>query len=165
MSQQQPDPVAVALAMTEAVNGLSERLDQVKTDSEARDDAETKARKRNDRRGYAFVAIDVILTIALAVLSVIVVRISGDADRANARADSASAAASALHAAQISGCQAGNESRRQQLAIWDYLLAETKAETPKQAAQLAAFRHLLDTTFAPRDCARVYSLNPTGGAK
>jgi hypothetical protein len=57
-------------------------------------------------------------------------------------------------------CQAGNESRAQQVTLWTHLVAistppphQTPAQKRQRAAQIASFLAYVRTVFAPRNCA------------
>ena len=168
-SPQPPDPntaLGAAQTLADALNGLSARLDTVKSDSEERDRSLEVYGKANRHRiwlTYGLLAVDVLLTIAVAFFAVQ----AGDADRraesASARAVVANAADSALHAAQISGCQAGNAERAGELALWTYLFHASTPGTPAQQKAVALFMQKVDKTFAPRDCAKAYALTPPKG--
>jgi uncharacterized iron-regulated membrane protein len=79
------------------------------------------------------------------------------------QARNATAADAALHAAQVSGCQAGNQERAGELALWTYLFHASKPASSQQAAAIAKFMDLVNSTFAPRNCSAVYSLTPQKG--
>lgn len=71
-----------------------------------------------------------------------------------ADARSAHAAASTLQL-----CQAGNEARRQQIVLWDHLIAvaqppahETRAARVRRLAVTRAFVIYIHHVFAPRNC-------------
>ena len=137
---------------------------------------EIKKLRAYGKRNRLYIALDVLLTIVATGATVVALHALGSASSANSHAASAAASAAAataaeqaLHTAQVSGCESGNLSRAGELAVWDYLLKASKPTSAKQAAQLAAFDQFLKTTFAPRDCAAVYSLKPqpkeTDGAR
>lgn len=157
-----PDPVTVALRLAESVDGLSRRLDDVKKASEDRDSTLTRYGHRNRLLIY----VDVLMTAVIAGMGFWISSTAGDASTARTQAAAASAAGTALHVAQLSGCQSGNEQRTGELALWRYLFANSTP--PKSAAQkhaIASFMVLVDQTFAQRDCLKVYSLNPSPKGK
>ena len=167
-SPQQPDreaAVGTASALTEALTGLSRRLDAVKEDSEARDSALEKRARQNRHRiwlSYVLIAIDVILTVLLVVIGIGAADASSSAGTANDRAAAAAAATGAEHDALISSCDESNQERAQELAIWEYLFRASKPTSAQQAAQIASFMKIVDAAFAPKNCAQVYSLTPKG---
>lgn len=73
----------------------------------------------------------------------------------------------AVRAAQVSVvqlCQAGNESRAQQVSLWDHLVAisrppphETPAQARKRLATTRAFLAYIRKVFAPRNCTGRFS--------
>ncbi len=137
---------------------------------------EIKNLRAYGRRNRLYIALDVLVTVVATVATVVAVHALGRASSANSHAASAAASAAAatgaeqaLHSAQVSGCESGNQSRAGELAVWDYLLKASKPTSAKQAAQLAAFDQFLKATFAPRDCQQMYSLKPqpkeTNGAR
>jgi len=165
-SQQQPDPsdaVGAAGLLADALNGLSARLDAVKRDSEDRDKAVAEASKRRDKKQWVAIGIDIVLTIALAVLAWQFSNVSTRADSATASAAAATASESALHAAQISGCVAGNQERAGELALWTYLFDATKPTSEAQAEAVDKFMAIVRSTFAARNCQSAYPL-PKGEA-
>ncbi len=140
--------------LTDALNLMSRRLEEVKRDSEDRD--KTLAGKdeqlaRYGRRNRVMIwvtivslALDLLLTAGLAVVSV------------QARDAASSAAASSQ--AQMALCQASNVARAQQVELWDYVIGLSAAKKPQTASQrqtTVAFAAHLRKLFAPRDCAHL----------
>lgn len=164
-----PDPsgaLGAAAGLTEALNGMADRLAEVQRDSEERDAALKKsddALMRSGRRNRVLIVVDVVLTVVVAVLAVLYAHVSNRADAASAHATAASVAASALHAAQISGCVAGNQERAGELALWTYLSGASKPASRAQAEAIDKFMAIVKTTFAARQCATAYPL-PKGNA-
>jgi hypothetical protein len=63
-------------------------------------------------------------------------------------------------------CQAGNQSRAQQLTLWTYIVAispppphETAAERQQRKATIRRFLAYIHKVFEPRNCAARYSGN------
>ena len=70
----------------------------------------------------------------------------------------------ASRASVVQLCQAGNESRAQQVTLWTHLVAisaaparETAAARRQRQAVIAAFLRYVRKVFAPRDCAGSFS--------
>ena len=93
---------------------------------------------------------------------------TNDEVRSSARATAASntrlrkvaVTVSQLHAAEVSFCQDSNQSRAQQVALWQHLYSlGVNASTPPKARaadnQLIAY---IRRAFAPRDCKAVYRI-------
>lgn len=141
---------AVARNLTSALNGLSQRLDQVRDDSVERDEALTRYGAVNRRliRGLgASLAIDVILTVVLGLVGVQAHHASDVAASASNRAVHSSASTLAL-------CQAQNTARAQQVELWEFLLSLGKPpQTAQQKKVVAEFVTHLHKIFAARDCA------------
>lgn len=63
--------------------------------------------------------------------------------------------------ATIAACESGNNVRKAELQLWDYVLSfpPTQTETPQQKAQrevqTAKFRDYVHKTFATRDCSKI----------
>lgn len=108
--------------------------------------------KRADRYELVVKALAVSLVFDL-VLSFVVWRVAFTARDASRRAISAQAHARLL-------CLSGNESRAQQVELWETILTMSaqspREETPAQAElrkrQSEQFRAYLSTVFRPRDC-------------
>lgn len=145
---QQPDrgdAVKAAETLSVTLRNLTDRLDKL---------------TRYGHRNRFLVLVDVSLTIALAGLGVWQGYTARDVSAVHDQAAAASATASALHAAQVAGCQSGNELRKQELALWGYVIAATKPASAAQAAAIARFEVRVRATFKPRDCAKAYALPP-----
>lgn len=54
----------------------------------------------------------------------------------------------------IAACESGNEFRKTNLILWDYILAlPTREErTEKEKKEVVEFQNFINKTFAPRDC-------------
>jgi hypothetical protein len=163
-----PDAVEAARDLTGALNGLSQRLDDAKTASEERDQQLSEYGRRNRqliRRSRRLIAVDIVLTIALALVGLNSARSNDRADTAvataavaKARAAAANTAAVAEHQSLIAGCEAGNVNRKNELGVWDYLLDNTTPTSKAQAKALAKFGQKIDQAYAPRNCVKVYPL-------
>lgn len=93
-------------------------------------------------------AIGAVLVVVVVVLGVLVHKTSDNAGKANR---ATSAAAQALRAQRIT-CEASNEARALNRSLWGYVLGAAAKNPDAQKAQLDAFRKVIDTTFADRDC-------------
>lgn len=136
------DPIAVAQAMTTAMEGLANQLDALNSQVEAQ-----RAYGRRNRRGIWVLGVSMAVDLALTVGVVISL----------AQSSNASDKASQVRTQQIVTCQASNEARANNKKLWEYLLAlpPTSPRTEKQVRQIADFRAFVDKTFAPRDCTRI----------
>jgi hypothetical protein len=70
-----------------------------------------------------------------------------------------------VHATQISACEVGNQSRAQQVALWEHVAGisapapgETAARRRHDAQVLAAFLGYVHKVFAAKNCAALYRL-------
>jgi hypothetical protein len=143
----QPTAIADrARGLTDALNRLSDRLDEVKADSETRDAALTRHSRRNRVMIWVTIVslvLDILLTAGFAVVAV--------------QAHDASTAATANAQYQQALCQAGNVARAQQIQLWTHLLslqpaAGTPKRTPAQQKQLGEFRAYIHSVFLSRNC-------------
>jgi hypothetical protein len=156
--QQPPrqETVRTAQHLTDALRGLSDRLDEVKTGSEERDAYLRKYGHRN----RLYIAVDIVITI----VTTVAVIISAHAfDAASKAADSASQ----LRTSSISACQQANVARAENAQLWDYVIRLGGQSPPRpgqtraqQLKGLARFRAYVHHVFAPRDCRRIYSGKP-----
>ncbi len=164
----QSSAIATGQALAEALNGVSGRLDQVRQDSEARDaelakrDAVIEKYGKRNRLGLLF---DIAVTLLLALGGIVVSNASHHADTAAASASAATAAEAAEHAAQISGCQAGNQYRTGVVASLDRLVTILEGTHPSAAVQKAArdYERYVLSQNEPRDCASAYPLPAAKG--
>lgn len=62
-----------------------------------------------------------------------------------------------VHDQQVATCQSGNESRKLQVQLWDYVLGfpPSRPRTEAQDKQIADFKAYVHKTFAPRDCSKI----------
>lgn len=103
---------------------------------------------------------DVVLALSIVLdvlLSLVVWRVAVDAR------DAANLARSAREQGVVL-CRAGNESRADQVQLWQFVIQlsannttpqSTPAQKQEQAERLATFQQYLRTVFAPRDCSHV----------
>jgi hypothetical protein len=146
------DPLATAQALQNALEGMTRQLSQV------------QAAVRRGRRIILALAASLVLDVSLtAAVSVAAVQAHSASTRANATV-------SELHAAQVSSCQAANQTRAQEVRLWVHLAQVSSPEpglTPKQKAQgeaeVTALLAYVKAIFAPRDCQAAYRL-PGGQA-
>jgi hypothetical protein len=159
------EPVVTrARDLTGALNRLAVRLEEVKADSEDRD--EQLARRDTQLATYArrnrhliwitivSLVLDIVLTAAVTVVAV-------QAHDASSAAAGARTAASAVAEADRDLCLSGNVSRAQQVSLWNYILSLSQPPpTPAGRERVAEFKTHLQQLFAPRDCADVNPQSP-----
>lgn len=139
--------VAAAQDLNETLQALERRL------------GEALRREKVTRRLAVGLAVSVLVDIVVtAIVTVSLIR--SDAAAAQGRRNEATI--SQIHAAAVGACQQGNQTRAQQVQLWEhiYSLGVTAKTPPAERAadnQLIGYvRHV----FAPRDCAAVYRLHP-----
>lgn len=98
---------------------------------------------RRTRKLIWGLALSIVIDIAL---TVIIAFLTASALNAN----------STLHKAQLTACGIGNQSRLQQIRLWDEVLAVSKPANAHEAQVDRQFRAFVSTTFAPVDCAKLY---------
>lgn len=61
------------------------------------------------------------------------------------------------HNSLVAACESGNEFRRTNLLLWDYILSLPPREprTDAEKKKIAEFQAFVDKTFAPRDCSQI----------
>jgi hypothetical protein len=134
--------MATAQGLTDALRRMTIELRQV------------QAYGQRSRRIIAWLSASLVLDVAL---TVVVALFAGQANHAT---DQAASTLTQLHKAQISACQLGNQSRTQEVTLWDHIAAAgTTSRTPakirrEDAALLAYIRRI----FAPRNCPAIYRL-------
>jgi hypothetical protein len=133
------DPVAAAGQLSSSLDAMAGELRRL------------NSRERVNRRMIVSLAVSLALDL---VLTVIVAITAVQAHNASTRATDASAAAEHASASNTALCQASNTSRAQQIDLWNFLLSLGKP--PATAAErkvISGFRAYLDRDFAPRNCA------------
>lgn len=141
-----PDPLSTAQSLTDALTGMSERLDKV------------AGREKNTRRIAWGLVVSVVLDV---VLTVVLAGVAVQAHTASNRASAASMRAGHASASNLALCRAGNVARGQQLGIWVYLLHLTGGgKTPEARALVMRFEDHLKVVFAKRDCATLGTKKP-----
>jgi hypothetical protein len=135
------EALATAKSLIEGVRALGE---------------EVKGLRGSVHRSWWYIGVDVALTIVLAVVTVIAIHASSDASGARA-------AASAEHSSLIAACLLGNQTRAQEIDLWDHLAAiskpgpgETKRQIAKGQREVGMLLAYIKATFAPRPCAKLY---------
>lgn len=169
-SPPQPDAIVTAQALTGALNGMSQRLDAVRKDSEARDGellAYGQQNRRILRRHRLVIWAGVILFLIDVGLTVRVSFVASDASHAAATATRAAATANQTRASNLAACEQTNAARAQNKALWDYLLAESRPAPNATAAQKAADEKLLadlnahvNKAFTLSACQKLYGRRP-----
>ena len=134
----QPDPAEVVSTtqdLTRALEGVETRL------GEAIEQGVAEAKNEGKRKLRQFLAAAAVLIVLAAVIVSVI----------------------QLHNSQISGCQAGNGSRAQQVQLWDHLVGiskppkgESVAQIKQQEQETAAFLSYVHHVFAQRNCAKAY---------
>lgn len=128
-------PVAVVLDRLDAIGTT---LDAVSKRIEAVAGRERRTRLLAMGMLVSF-ALDIILTVVVTVLSV-----------------SALSQAATLHKSQLAACTISNETRMEQITLWNYVIQLSSKNPDSNKAQLAQFEAFVRKTFRPVDCARVY---------
>jgi len=157
MSHSVEPVVTSARDLTDALNRLTGRLEEVRADSEERDkqladrDAQLSRYGKKNRHliwvTIASLVLDLLLTAALTVVAV--------------QANRASGAASAVAQSDRNLCLSGNVSRAQQVSLWNYVLTiPQQPATSAERTRIAEFKAHLHKLFAPRDCAHVNPQSP-----
>lgn len=100
---------------------------------------DAKKRKRNEKILAISILLDVLLTLGLGLVSIQTHRIAVKADT--------------NRNALIRTCESGNEARKNNREIWDYVLEITANAPPN--AQREKFISKVNATFAPRDCSSI----------
>jgi hypothetical protein len=138
------DPIRAAQDLTTALQGLAQRLEDVKGDSEARDEQQVKY----GHRSRLLIFIDIALTVVLGLVGW--------------QAHDASNSAAQNRQSTLISCQQTNVARAENQQLWNYVLTlfsprpgETAAEKAAGEKVLAALRAHVDTTFAARDCRKL----------
>jgi hypothetical protein len=162
MSHGSEPVITSARDLTDALNRLAGRLEEVKADSEDRDkqlakrDAQLATYSRRNRHliwiTIVSLALDILLTAALTVVAI-------QAHNASGAAASARTATSAVAQSDRSLCLSGNAARAQQVSLWNYILSQPPA-TPAERERVVKFKAHLQKLFAPRDCAHVNPETP-----
>jgi preprotein translocase subunit SecG len=63
----------------------------------------------------------------------------------------------ALRSSSVSQCQANNENRKQDIAIWDLVEKPTTSRNPATEAKFGRLKQLVAIKDAPRNCVKVYA--------
>jgi hypothetical protein len=158
MSQGTEPVVTSARDLTDALNRLTGRLEEVRADSENRDkqlaerDAQLSRYGQKNRHliwvTIVSLVLDLLLTAALTVVAV--------------QANRASGAASAVAQSDRNLCLSGNVSRAQQVSLWNYVLTTVPQQpaSPAERTRIAEFKAHLHKLFAPRNCDHVNPQSP-----
>lgn len=140
----------LALAST-LVNGMTELKEEITKLNTKVDKKEISSKKRDGWLTVS-VALDVILSIVVGILA-------HQATTTSRKAEAATSVAAESIRTQKLTCDAGNESRRLQRQLWNYVLefsAENNpAQTEQEKAKNETFRTYVNTTYADRDCSNL----------
>jgi hypothetical protein len=154
MSERSGPVITSARDLTGALNRLAGRLEEVKADSEDRDDQLAKRDAQLNTYGrrsrhliwitIVSLVLDILLTAALTVVAIQAHDTSGAVAQSNRNL-----------------CLSGNAARAQQVSLWDYILSLSQpSATAAERQRVVAFRAHLQQLFAPRDCAHVNPETP-----
>jgi hypothetical protein len=113
--------------------------------------------KVGDRFVATFVAVTLLLFLAIVGLVIyMVIRVTAveNANAALSRANAATAATA--HNDNIASCQQSNTSRTEDIGIWTAVLTLPPGATAAQRAAVARDLKLVDQAYALRDCAALY---------
>jgi hypothetical protein len=145
-----------ARALTGSVNGLSSRLDEVKTGSEERD----AALARYGRLNRILIIIAVVgLLLDVTATTVAFVALHGERN-AIAAAKRNAATVQDVHASNLAGCQANNVRLARQESVLNGILRTPAHATPAARAYLAHARAEIAVGWASRNCERAYRIKP-----
>jgi hypothetical protein len=156
--------VTSARDLTGALNRLAGRLEEVKADSEDRDEQLAKRDAqlhRYGRRNRHLIWITIVSLVLDLLLTAAVTVVAVQAHDASSAATGARTAASAVAQSNRNLCLSGNAARAQQVELWDYILSFSKPPaTPAGRERVAKFKAHLEAIFAPRDCVHVNPQSP-----
>lgn len=149
------ETVDAADRLTAALTVMAGQLEAVNK----RLDLAEKAAKRS-RRIIVGLVVSLVLDVTLTILVTVFALQAHDASA------QASATVAQLHASEIESCDASNQTRLQEIALWSHLASVSKpspTETPAQAAAgkkaVQQFLAYVVRVFAPRNCADLYRLD------
>lgn len=147
MSHAQNDPLAVARGLTGSLEKMTGEL--------VRLNKYGRTNRHLILVTFASIALDVILTVLL-------VFVYGTAH-------SASEVATAEHSNLIASCEAGNQTRAEQVQLWDHLAQistppprATKAQRARDAREIASLLRYIRHVFQSRPCQKVYATSSPG---
>lgn len=84
-------------------------------------------------------ALDITLSVIIAILSV-----------------SALSASSAVHRSQLAACAIANQTRVQQIQLWQFVITLSQQQPDANKAELRTFEAYLHKTFGSVDCRKLY---------
>lgn len=123
---------------------------------------EVKRLRTYGRYNRKFIVVDIVLTILLTAFGYLSVHAAN-------QAHSAGQVAAANHANLVAACQAGNQTRAEQVMLWDFLahLSSppphlTKRELAANRKKVAELLAYVRTIFAKKNCKRVYATSGPG---
>jgi len=128
-------PSAVVLDRLDAISTM---LDKVSRRIEAVAGRERRTRLLAVGMLVSF-ALDIVLTVVVTVLSV-----------------NALSQASSIHQSQLAACSISNQTRVEQITLWDYVVQLSSQNPNANKAQLSQFEAFVKKTFQPVNCAQVY---------
>lgn len=143
-------------AATEALQGLTDRVESLNTNVE-----DIKDYGRHNRKLIRWLGC-VAVVLLLLVGSVIWVAYNANeaSDKANAASQRAEAAASVADQngrTQVATCEASNETRAEATELWNSVLdvIASNSDSPQNKAFVAEIRGKVAVTYAPRDCSKL----------
>lgn len=147
-----------AAQLLEAIDVLTTKVDTFNRALEQHDRAidnlikNDRVRKKTQIALAVSIVLDVILSVALTIISIIALNAGQNAQEAS---DSAEAAAVANKTAIVAVCESANEQRDSITHLWDTVLDTffTGVKiSPEGQAKVDAVREYVHTNFAPKDC-------------
>jgi hypothetical protein len=142
MTEQQRDAIATARDMTRALSAQTEQIEALRKELET----ERKERKRYGWHNRVIGGVALVLAVGLG-FALWGVHRNG-------------ATISDVHDSSVSACQGGNQTRAQQIALWQYIysVGVTKNTPPKARAEDNALIVHVKHVFAAKDCTAIYSI-------
>lgn len=146
---QAPEPTTLQ-AVLAALKDLAARMTTLT--------AEVVHLRKYGKRNRRYIVIDIALTVVIAAVSYVAVH-------AESSAHQNGVTIAQLHATQVNGCRAGNQTRVQEIQLWTHLASvatpapgETHRQIIKGKRTVAALLAYIRSTFRPRNCRALYRL-------
>lgn len=147
MTTPSPDPVTAAKRLAGSLDAMTAELRKL------------RAYGRTNRHLIVATAVSLLLDLGLTLVLIFTY----------SAARSAGQVATAEHANLIAACEAGNQTRAEQVLLWTHLAQistppphATKAQKAKDAQEIAALLRYIRRVFAPRPCQQVYATSSPG---
>lgn len=129
-------------ALPDAVLGRLEQISSTLDETAKRIEAVAGRERRTRLLAIGMLvsfALDIALTVIVTVLSV-----------------NALSQASSVHQSQLAACAISNQTRVEQITLWNYVIQLSGQNPNADKAQLAKFEAFVKQTFKPVNCAKVY---------